>query len=314
MPSPLRAIAPLLATAALATPAVVGAAETVPDPGATRKHIEQLAAGFLAAHRAATLGLLHDAVQESIGYGAPAYNAGDHRGCAEFYAATGAALVAGFSGTDAVSALAAPGLVDLRDACQRFRTIDDLEHGAWTMRLAFDQVSLAWTMALQHGVQLGKLGSEYFHRGDYDEATLAFVQAERLLDEVRGEHAADVAVELRMVPLLHGQALLEQQRFPAAAAAFTAHLDEVRELMGVDIDLRALYGNPDEFELTMLALDHAAEGAPASANLHFLLGLELHFSGRRREAREQFTKAAAIEPAHAGAALFLAGDQQTTVP
>jgi tetratricopeptide (TPR) repeat protein len=302
--STLRTISLALAAA------FASGAEAMPDAAATRRHIDQLVAAFTSAHRPATLGLLHDAVQLSIGFGAPAYNAGDHRACGDFYAATAAAMDADFAAAESATALGATGLADLRGAVERFRAMEDVEHRAWTMRLAFDQVGLAWAMASSHGEQLGKLGGEYFRRGDYAEAELAFAQAGRLLDEVRGEQSAELAVGLRMVPVLHGQALLELQRFAPAAADVQAHPAEIRELLAADLDLRELYGNPDDFELSMLALGRAVDDAPKDTNLRFLLGFQQWFGGQRRAAREQFAKILALEPRHAAAALFPIPDQQ----
>jgi hypothetical protein len=69
----------------------------------------------------------------AIQIGAPAYNAGDHRGCYEVYACTARLLVNGVKGADAARD-------QLKDALERCATVADVNQQAWILRRAFDAV------------------------------------------------------------------------------------------------------------------------------------------------------------------------------
>jgi tetratricopeptide (TPR) repeat protein len=294
----------LLSTLALTGALCAQASEAVPDAAVARSHIEHLITGYGTAQRPGTIGLLHDAVQLAIGVGAPAYNNGDLRGCSEFYAATATELITAFGDGKATSPAAERGLADLRAGLKRGGTGDDPQRRAWAMRLAFDQISVAWSLLVQHGEQMGKLGAENFHRGNYEEAEVAYGEAQRDYDDVRGETLPAAAAALRLSPLLHAQALLELGRYAPAASVVAGHSDAVEELRKVDIDIRALYGNALDLERTLLDLEHAADDQAHNADLRFLFGYQLWFSGRHDEAIKQFTQALAITPRHTAALLF----------
>jgi tetratricopeptide (TPR) repeat protein len=288
----------------LACARLLPAAEQVPDPQAVRGHIDRLISLSGALHRPATLGLLHDAVLLAIGVGAPAYNNGDLKACSEFYAGTAKQLLAAYPAGVAMSMPAGQGLSDLRDGLRRGGAGDDAQRRAWALRLAFDQISLSWSLAIQHGEQLGRLGGEYFHRGDYEDAEVAYQDVVRDYDEVRGEALPAAAAALRLSPLLHAQALIELGRFAPAAAAVAAHGEEIAEFRVVDIDLRALYGNAIDLERSLLDLERAADEHARDADLRFLYGYQLWFTGSRDQAQQQFDRTLALDPRHAAAALF----------
>src|SRR3954468_10371718 len=68
----------------------------VPDEKTARAGVDALIRGFTAAHKPATLGLIEEAIDQSIAFGAPAYNAGDRAACARFYRKTAESLLAAF--------------------------------------------------------------------------------------------------------------------------------------------------------------------------------------------------------------------------
>jgi hypothetical protein len=70
---------------------------------------------------------------QAIQIGAPAYNAGDHRGCFEIYAATARLIVKTLTGGE-------PAKERLRQALDRCRELDDTDQKAWTLRRAFDAI------------------------------------------------------------------------------------------------------------------------------------------------------------------------------
>ncbi len=303
------AVAVATATAALGALSLIGArllpgAEQVPDPQAVRSHIEHLIQASGASHRPATLGLLHDAVLLAIGVGAPAYNNGDLKGCSDFYVGTAKQLLAAYPEGNAMSMPAVEGLSDLRDGLRRGGSGDDAQRRAWALRLSFDQIAVNWSLAIQHGEQLGKLGGEYFHRGDYQEAEVAYAAVVRDYDEVRGEALPAAAAALRLSPLLHAQALIELGRFAPAAALVAGHNDEVTEFRAVDIDLRALYGNTIDLERSLLDLERAADEHAKDSDLRYLFGYQLWFTGSREQAQQQFDRTLALDPRHPGATQF----------
>ncbi len=70
---------------------------------------------------------------QAIQIGAPAYNAGDQRGCYEVYACTARLLLQTVTGADESKQV-------LRHALQRCATVVDVNEQAWIMRHAFDAV------------------------------------------------------------------------------------------------------------------------------------------------------------------------------
>jgi len=71
----------------------------------------------------------------AIRLGAPAYNAGDHRGCYETYACAGRFLINAQAVSDEVKTV-------LRSALERASTLQNVTRQAWIMREAFDSLLL----------------------------------------------------------------------------------------------------------------------------------------------------------------------------
>jgi hypothetical protein len=69
----------------------------------------------------------------AIRLGAPAYNAGDHRGCYEIYACAGRFLVNAAAVPDKVKMI-------LRSALERASSLQNVSRQAWVMREAFDSL------------------------------------------------------------------------------------------------------------------------------------------------------------------------------
>jgi hypothetical protein len=70
---------------------------------------------------------------QAIGIGAPAYNAGDHRGCYEVYACTARLMLHAVEGADDSKKA-------LRRALEQASTVADVNEQAWIMRRAFDSI------------------------------------------------------------------------------------------------------------------------------------------------------------------------------
>ena len=70
---------------------------------------------------------------QAIGIGAPAYNAGDHRGCYEVYACTARLMLHAVDGAeDSKKAI--------RRALEQASIVPDVNEQAWIMRRAFDSI------------------------------------------------------------------------------------------------------------------------------------------------------------------------------
>ncbi len=296
--------------AAFAVLAVVAAApalhaEAVPDPAVIRAHIDDLIAAATAAHAPARLGLVHEVIQLSISYGAPAYNRGSIGPCGDFYATSAAALIAAFPAAKDSSTAAAPAFADLRDGIARAAAAvaaNDAEHKAWTMRCAFDLADLEWTSSLARCQGQVGVAQQWFRRGDFAEAALAAGQADQVLDEIRTDDPTDLPFQLRLAPVYAGQALLETGDATRAAQVIAAGLPEVPEMIAAsDIDLSGMYGDPAHFAVTTAKIADAVPKDPGNADLHFLLGYLYRFSKHPDEAASELQKVLAIDPHHAGA-------------
>ncbi|MBA3709520.1 MAG: hypothetical protein H0W83_11960 [Planctomycetes bacterium] len=278
----------------MATSTLVSA-ESPPDEAAARARLSAIIAS--ASNRPATLGVLHDAIQNAISFGGPAYNAGDHDACHRFYRHTSNALVNAFSGVDATTPAAAPCVRYLKEALIRADAGTDPDRQAWTLRMGFDQSLLEWTVAQQRGEALMRMGSEYFARGQYDEALVALGSSTAVLADMRGEDATDVSINLRASPLLQAQALLGLKRYDDASAALASSAALLPELVTAKFDLRVLYpGKAADLQTTLKDLAKAVEAKTTDAALHALLGYEYRFSDRVDVAKLQLSAALAIDP------------------
>src|SRR5438105_4394608 len=106
--------------------------DAVPDESAVRQQVDALIAAA-PSHRA-TLGTLQGAMELSISFGAPAWNARDHDACCRFYVKSGESLSAGFAAKEAATAPARALLDDLKSALDRVHQSTDVDANAWTMR------------------------------------------------------------------------------------------------------------------------------------------------------------------------------------
>ncbi len=109
-------------------------------------------------------------ILRAISVGAPAYNAGDQRGCYEVYAATARWLLHTLPTADAEAR------TRLEDALRRCASLADVNEQAWAMRHAFDAIlspPVAGTAeiraALQRAIELGApVYNSGNHRGCYE--------------------------------------------------------------------------------------------------------------------------------------------------
>jgi tetratricopeptide (TPR) repeat protein len=268
--------------------------------------VDKIIKRFQDGKRPATLGLIEQSIDLSIAFGAPAYNAGDRAACFRFYATTAKSLLTAFPDDASASEPAHKALADLRAALGRIKASGmDADRGAWSIRLAFDKTNLSVAVTTESAAALVRMGEEYFRRSEFEEAVDAFESATAALAELEGLAPERLPAAVRFAPLGLGNALFAEGRFEDASTAVLSGLGTMPEWTAIRFDLRALHGDPAEYEAILARLERAARDAPDNAPIHFLLGYEYWFTGKRDAARLEFERTLKIDPAHPGARRFL---------
>jgi tetratricopeptide (TPR) repeat protein len=291
-----------------------GQEEAPPDADVVRGEIDKIIQRFQGQKKKVTLGAVQAAIELSISFGAPAWNAGDHAACADFYAKTAETLCAAFPDRAAATPAATKALADLKAALARAKTFTDSDRKAWALRYAFDKTQ---TTCLAEGVRasaLLDLSAECLKRSEFEEAQDAGAAAVAVLKEMEGQRAESLPLACRVAPFVMADALVGRKKFAEASAAILQGLNAVPEWPKAERDLHAVYGDPEPYEAALDALKEQAKKAANDASLHFLLGYELHFTGRKDAAKEQFEKVLKIDPGHAGAKLFLHPPEKSKTP
>lgn len=284
---------------------VPSAQDPAQDPKEIRERIDQRIDRFKKSGRRLGAGVLRECVTETLAFGVPAYNAGNHEECARFYLKTADSLCDAFPGGSRCTPSGSRGLADLKAALERAAKAKGPEGQAWAMRFAFDKIMIAWESAATQLRALMSLASQNFGGGRYAEAAEAFGEAADLLEDVMGEEFSASDVGLRGASLMKAHACLAQGLWPEAVRAITAGLAYVPDFPKGPFDLRAIF-RADRYEEILGRLKASLEASPEDADLSFLLGYVQFHSGRKDEARRHLEKALKIAPSHAGAKLYLA--------
>ena len=288
--------------------------EAVPDAAAVRGQIDQLIGSFQHAKKKTTLGMIEQAISLSISYGAPVYNSGDHDACFQFYAQTARSLCTIFADGTSATEPARAALTSLKAALGRTAGSADADRNAWALRFAFDKTQVAWELELQRQRSLVQLGSDYFARGQYGEAEDAWATAAGVMGELDGQPLENIPVMCRCAGVSLGNALFAQKKYKEASEAVAAGLRYLPHWPQASVDLRSLHRDPAEYEGLLSDLRARTEAQPDDARLHFLLGYELHYSGRRGQARKQFQRTLELDGQHAGARMYLDTKPQPDEP
>ncbi len=252
-----------------------------------------------------TLGRIEGAMAASISFGAAAWNQGDHAACCRFYVKTGQSLCDAFAGDAAATAPARQVLNDLKSALDRVSKSTDIDANAWTMRFVFDLADIANADEAERSVRLVALGRQCLARSEFHDAATAFSQAATALHELEGQPLERLPVPCRFAPLALGDALFGERRFNEAAAAVEDGLISLPQWPTTAIDIRESFGNHALYELLLDDLRAAVAAHPDDAELQFLLGYQLYFTGRRDEAKSYFQTALKLNPNHSAAKTFL---------
>jgi tetratricopeptide (TPR) repeat protein len=257
------------------------------------------------AKQAATLGLLQEAVNLSIGYGAPVYNAGEHEAGYRFYAETSRALLEAFGKEEAATERARRALAILRAGLEAAEKEATIQEKAWAIRYSFDRLIVESDHLALYGLGLISLGNEYFRGSRPAAAADAYREAAGLLGELTGSDAAKVNEACRLAPLMLAHALFAQKKFEEASAALGEAVRYLPALPGLSLNRRTQHPDPEEYDRLLEALEARVKKEPGSAALEFLLGYELFFGEQREDALEHLRKALKADPKHAAARVFL---------
>jgi len=201
--------------------------------------------------------------------------------------------------------MAAAAITDLNAALARAKTSTDIDHNAWTLRFAFDKTQLACDSAAVHASGLLDLGDQYLKRASFDEAQDAFAAAAVIAAEMDGRSSEKIPIALRFAPLASANALLGQKKYHEAADAVAKGLASFPEWAQAKVDLRNAYGDPAVYRLLINDLKAEVERSPKDASLHFLLGYEYFYTGRKNAAQELFEETLKLDPNNAGAKCLL---------
>lgn len=282
------------------------ATQPAPTEAEARASVDALIKSFADSKRPATLGLIEESIDRSIAFGAPTYNSGNRAACFRFYAKTAESLLAAFPGDASASEPARKALSDLRAALERAKAAGgNVDRGAWSLRLAFDKTNLSVTLTMESAAALVRMGNEYFRRSQFEESADAFESATASLAELEGRNPEQLPPAVRFAPLGLGHALFAQGKFEEASAAILSGIGMMPEWPAVRFDLRGLHADPAEYEAILARLERAARAAPDNAPIHFLLGYEYWFTGKREAACLEFNRVLKLDPAHPGARRFL---------
>jgi len=279
-----------------------------PDENTARQQVDALVKEFHDAKKKATPGMIQQAVNLSVSFGAPAWNAGDHAACARFYMKTADSLLAAFPDKKSATPAGRSALDDLQFALDRAHGYKDDDRSAWSLRFAFDKNQLACEMTAQRTQALIALGEQYLKRSQAQEAEDALRSAVTDLADLDGAPLDSIPVAARYAPLSLANALFAEQQFDESAAAVLKGLTYIPEWPAVSLDLRDVNGSVAEYQTYLTALETKARAEPKDASMQFLLGYQYWFTGRRPDALDCFRQTLKLDPGNAGAQLFLSPD------
>jgi tetratricopeptide (TPR) repeat protein len=300
----LRRLSPILLCLSFAAPLLAQPLPQVaPDETATRQQIDAII--DQAPHHRATLGTLQAAMLLSITFGAPTWNLGDHGSCCRFYVKTGQSLWTAFAADDAATGAARKVLDQLKGALDRVANSTDVEANAWTMRFVFDLTSIDAATEADRATRMVALGRQCTARSAFGDAQSAYGQAIESLLELEGGPIEQIPLQCRYAPLALSEALFGQRQYKDAAAAAEEGVRLIPQWPASSIDIRVHFADRVLYQLLFENLQAQAAANPKDADLQFLVGYHLYFTGQRDAAKDCFQAALNIDPNHAAAKTFL---------
>jgi len=273
-----------------------------PGEDETRQAVDRGLTAFTHAGRKLTLGLLRQAVGESIAFGAPAYNRGEVDACARFYVKTGESVVAAFP--EKVSAGAARGVTALKTALARCATQTSAERRAWIMRFAFDKIELYWQLEALHVKGLADIAAQSFAAERFTEAADGFRECTEGFEELAADDVARLDAATRSASVMLAHALIADHDYPAAARALEAGLAQTPDIVKHPFDLHRVF-RQQRYDALLAEVEAAAAKPGAPADTVFVLGYLYHSARKADLALAQFKKVLTLDAGHRGAQLFL---------
>jgi tetratricopeptide (TPR) repeat protein len=277
--------------------------DPIPNEKDVRRRIDSRIDLFVKGGRRLNPGFVKECISDTLAFGVPAFNAGDHEACARSYVKTAESLVSSFPSEERSTPLGWRALSDLKAALKRTGSSKDADDRAWAIRFAFDKVLITWeSQATQERALMG-LGNQNFGQGRYVEAAEAYQDAAVLLSEIVGENLGQVEPAARSASLMSGHAYLASGKLKEAILAIQMGLSFVPDFPKSPFDLRTLY-RADRYEKIVEGVKAAAQASPEDADLAFLLGYLYYHSGKKEEAGKEFERAQKIAPEHAATRLY----------
>jgi Flp pilus assembly protein TadD len=129
-------------------------------------------------------------------------------------------------------------------------------------------------------------GEAAFKSGDYEQAAYAF------------QHAVIDNPQNPVLILMHAQALFATGKFPEAAGATEAALNQLpKDQWGVVVaNYKELYGQSGDYTTQLRALEAAVKSKPNDPALRFLLGYHYAYLGYPRQAVDQLNQVITLAP------------------
>jgi len=153
------------------------------------------------------------------------------------------------------------------------------------MRFAFDKNQLACTVHSEHIQGLVEIGTQYFRRGQFEEAQDAYQTGVNMLTELDGQALDGIPGQCRFAPFALLNAFFAQKKYKEAVQPLLIGLKYLPEWPTLTFDMRGLHQTPDEYEDLLKALEESAKTNAGDADIQFLLGYEYHYTGKKGAAQ-----------------------------
>ncbi|MCW8130981.1 MAG: hypothetical protein KIS92_11580 [Planctomycetota bacterium] len=294
----------LLPLVMLAAAALRAEVEPTPDEAKVRARVDALIAAYEKAGKPATLGLLREAATVSIGFGAPAYNNGDHAACHRFYHESMQALLKAFGGEGKATPAAARQLKVFLACIARAEKRPNVDDKAWALRFGWDRTEVEWDLDLTKAAQLVQMSTHSLIRGHYDEAESAGREVYAAYADLMPSDPSAAPLSITSMGMTLTRALFAQEKFEDAAKMLAESFAFVPLWPTYDVNELEYFKDPETHAALLKKLEAAAAKAPEDAGLRRLLGHEYFNSQNPAQAQAEFLKVLELSPGDPVAAAY----------